>query len=164
MTRSPSETLASLGSPRVVVVGDLLLDRYITGLVERISPEAPIQVLAVESDERRLGGAGSVAHDLQVLGARPVLVGVVGDDDSGRAVKEQAKAAGIDLVVVVDATRPTSLKTRHLARSHSIPQQVLRVDREDTRPLSPAVEAKVIVALSGALAPFEGMRSRKIVG
>ena len=127
MSRAPADVLAALGSPRVVVVGDLILDRYITGLVERISPEAPIQVLAVESDERRLGGAGSVAAALAVLGARPVLVGVVGRDDSGAEVARQARAAGVEIVAVEDPARPTSLKTRHLARSHSIPQQVLRV-------------------------------------
>jgi len=150
-TRSSVEVLASLGSPRVVVVGDLLLDRYITGLVERISPEAPIQVLAVERDERRIGGAGSVAHDLAVLEAKAVLVGVVGKDDSGAELRRQAEAAGIELVAVEDPTRPTSLKTRHLARSHGIPQQVLRVDREVTTPIAGELEQRVLAALDRAL-------------
>ncbi len=149
--RSAAEVLASLGTPRVVVVGDLLLDRYITGLVERISPEAPIQVLAVEHDERRIGGAGSVAHDLAVLEARAVLVGVVGEDDSGAELRRQAQAAGIELVAVIDPSRPTSLKTRHLARSHGIPQQVLRVDREVTTPVAGDVEVRVLAAIDRAL-------------
>jgi D-beta-D-heptose 7-phosphate kinase/D-beta-D-heptose 1-phosphate adenosyltransferase len=151
VSRAPADVLAALGSPRVVVVGDLILDRYITGLVERISPEAPIQVLAVESDERRLGGAGSVAAALAVLGARPVLVGVVGRDDSGAEVARQARAAGVEIVAVEDPARPTSLKTRHLARSHSIPQQVLRVDREVTSPVAGAVEDAVLAAVARAL-------------
>jgi len=149
--RSPTEVLSALGRPRVVVVGDLILDRYITGVVDRISPEAPIQVLSVESDERRLGGAGSVAADLAALGARTTLVGVLGRDDSAAAARAQAQALGIDLVAVEDPSRPTSLKTRHLARSHSIPQQVLRVDREDVRALAPEVETAVLAALDRAL-------------
>ena len=149
--RSPAEVLASLGSPRIVVIGDLILDRYITGIVDRISPEAPIQVLTVEKDERRLGGAGSVAADLAVLGARTTLLGVLGRDDSAAFARSAAKDLGVELVAVEDASRPTSLKTRHLARSHSIPQQVLRVDREDVRPLAADVEKAVIVALDRAL-------------
>ncbi|MBL9087016.1 MAG: D-glycero-beta-D-manno-heptose 1-phosphate adenylyltransferase [Planctomycetia bacterium] len=152
MTRGAAEVLASLVHPRVVVVGDLILDRYISGLVERISPEAPIQVLSVERDEKRLGGAGSVAGALAVLKARTRLVGVVGRDDSGAEVARQAKATGIDLVAVETPERPTSLKTRHLARSHSIPQQVLRVDREVTTPVAGALEASVLAALDAALA------------
>ena len=152
MTRTPAQILASLGRPRVVVVGDLILDRYITGSVERISPEAPIQVLTVESDEKRLGGAGSVAQALAVLEARATLVGVIGRDDSAAEVRRQAAAAGIELVAVEDPSRPTSLKTRHLARSHSTPQQVLRVDREDVRPVSGEVAAGVLAALDRALA------------
>ncbi|MCC7137264.1 MAG: D-glycero-beta-D-manno-heptose 1-phosphate adenylyltransferase [Planctomycetes bacterium] len=151
MSRSAAEVLAALRAPRVVVVGDLILDRYITGLVERISPEAPIQVLAVEHDERRLGGAGSVANDLAVLGARARLVGLLGDDDSGAEVRRQCEAAGIDLVAVT-CERPTSLKTRHLARSHSTAQQVLRVDREVTTPVEGALERRVLAALDAAFA------------
>ncbi len=152
MIRSPAHLLAELGRPRVVVVGDLILDRYVTGTVDRISPEAPIQVLTVESDERRLGGAGSVAQALAVLEARATLVGVVGLDDSGAEVRRQAESHGIELLAIEDASRPTSLKTRHLARSHSTPQQVLRVDREDARPISSDVEARVFAALDRALA------------
>jgi D-beta-D-heptose 7-phosphate kinase/D-beta-D-heptose 1-phosphate adenosyltransferase len=151
MSRAPGEVLASLRDPRVVVVGDLILDRYITGLVDRISPEAPIQVLTVERDEKRLGGAGSVANALAVLKARPRLVGVLGRDDSGAEVRRQCKDAGVDLVAI-ESDRPTSLKTRHLARSHSIPQQVLRVDREVTTPIAGDLEARVLAALDAALA------------
>jgi len=151
MSRTPAQLLAELGRPRVVVVGDLILDRYITGTVDRFSPEAPIQVLTVERDERRLGGAGSVAQALAVLGAHATLVGVVGLDDSGAEIRRQAQALGITLVALEDASRPTSLKTRHLARSHSTPQQVLRVDREDARPIVADVERRVFEALDRAL-------------
>jgi D-beta-D-heptose 7-phosphate kinase / D-beta-D-heptose 1-phosphate adenosyltransferase len=150
VSRTPAEVLAALSSPRVVVVGDLILDRYVTGTVDRISPEAPIQVLAVERDERRMGGAGSVANDLAALGVRPVLVGTLGRDEAGGELRAQAKAAGIECVATEDAGRPTSLKTRHLARGHST-QQILRVDHEDVRPLSSDVEARVVEALARSL-------------
>lgn len=152
MSRPVAEVLGALRRPVVVVVGDLILDRYITGLVERISPEAPIQVLSVEADEKRLGGAGSVANALAVLQARARLVGVVGRDDSGAELARQAAAAGIELFAVEAEGRPTSLKTRHLARSHSIPQQVLRVDREVTTPVGGDLEVRVLAALDRALA------------
>ncbi len=152
MRRSAAEVLASLAAPRVVVVGDLLLDRYVTGAVMRISPEAPIPVLRVERDETRLGGAGSVANNLAVLGAKVVLVGVLGDDEAVRVARDRAAAAGIRLAAPAAAGRPTSLKTRHLARSHSIPQQVLRVDSEVTEPISGALEREVLAALEAELA------------
>jgi D-beta-D-heptose 7-phosphate kinase/D-beta-D-heptose 1-phosphate adenosyltransferase len=152
VSRSPAEVLASIASPRVVVVGDLLLDRWITGTVERLSPEAPVPVLAVEGDDRRLGGAGSVAQALAVLGAKASLVGVLGADEEGRAFRALAAEAGLSLHAVPDASRPTSLKTRHLARSHSTPQQVLRVDRESTAAVGGAVETAVVAALDAALA------------
>jgi D-beta-D-heptose 7-phosphate kinase/D-beta-D-heptose 1-phosphate adenosyltransferase len=143
VTRPLPEVLGSLGRARVLVVGDLILDRYVFGRVDRVSPEAPIPVLRVESDETRLGGAGSVAHDLAVLGAEVALVGVLGSDEAGRALAARAEAAGVRLAAPTDPTRPTSLKTRHLARSHSLPQQLLRVDSESTDPLSPALAAAV---------------------
>ena len=147
MSRSPAEVLAALGSPRVVVVGDLILDHYVTGTVERISPEAPVPVLAVHRHERRLGGAGSVANDLAALGVRPTLVGAIGRDEPGADLRAQAKAAGIECVAIEDVGRRTSLKTRHLART----QPLMRVDDEDLHPLAPDVEARVVEALSRAL-------------
>jgi D-beta-D-heptose 7-phosphate kinase/D-beta-D-heptose 1-phosphate adenosyltransferase len=127
----------------VLVVGDLILDRYVSGRVDRISPEAPIPVLRVESEERRLGGAGSVAHDLAVLGAQVALVGVLGSDEPGRAFASLAQAAGVRVAAPTDPARPTSLKTRHLARSHSLPQQLLRVDSESTEAVPPALASAV---------------------
>jgi D-beta-D-heptose 7-phosphate kinase/D-beta-D-heptose 1-phosphate adenosyltransferase len=149
--RPPSEVLASIGRPRIVVVGDLILDRYVEGSVERISPEAPVQVLRVESDETRLGGAGSVAHNLAVLGADVVLVGVLGADEPGRRFAERAAAAGVRLSAPTDPARPTSVKTRHLARSHSLSQQLLRVDDERTEPVEGALEAAVAETVAAEL-------------
>ena len=90
MSRPLPEVLATLGAPKVLVVGDIVLDRYLTGAVERISPEAPIQVLRVENEEERLGCAGSVAQMLSVLGAETTLVGVVGDDKAAGLYNDES--------------------------------------------------------------------------
>jgi len=124
------------GTPRVLVVGDVMVDRYIFGAVSRVSPEAPIPVLLAGEEESRLGGAGNVALNLRALGAKVVLAGVVGSDEGAEICRERAEAAGIDLRgVVVDRGRPTSVKTRLISRTAQHAQQVLRVDRESTEPI-----------------------------
>ena len=140
MSRPLPEVLASLGAPRILVIGDLVLDRYLTGVVDRISPEAPIQVLRVEKEEERLGCAGSVAQMVSVLGAETTLVGVVGNDEGARRMARLAEASGVTLEAVVESGRRTAVKTRHLARSHSTDQQVLRVDEETIGVVSAACE------------------------
>lgn len=157
MTRTPAEVLARLRPARLVVVGDLMVDRYVTGVVERISPEAPIQVLRTEAEDERLGGAASVAADTAALGARTLLVGVVGDDAVAARVPELAKAAGITTEVVVEPGRRTTLKTRHLARSQAGQQQVLRVDHESAAPLSAAAEQALLERLARVLPGAEGV-------
>jgi len=151
MTRPLPEVLASLDAPRVLVVGDLVLDRYLLGAVDRISPEAPIQVLRVESETERLGCAGSVAQMVAVLGARTTLVGITGDDDGAARMARLAECAGIDLQTVVEAGRRTSVKTRHLARSHSTNQQVLRVDEETVGQVGDEAEAALRERLQALL-------------
>ena len=100
MTRSLPEVLSALGAPRLLVVGDLIVDRYTTGAVDRISPEAPIQVLRVESEVEQLGGAGAVAQNVAVLGAQVTLLGLLGDDRSGARMRALAQEAGVDLADV----------------------------------------------------------------
>jgi len=109
---------------RVLVLGDLMMDRYIWGDVSRISPEAPVPVVEVRSDSLQLGGAGNVAHNLESLGAAPLLAGVVGNDPEGRWIKSRMGAGGKG--ILVDARRPTIVKTRIVAHH----QQVVRVDLE----------------------------------
>ena len=122
-----------LGTPRVLIVGDLILDRYVTGDVERISPEAPIPLLTAKSSEMRLGGAGNVAANLLAMEAEVEVVGIVGDDDRGETLLGQLEECGADASGVVRlAERPTTLKTRMLGGA----QQILRVDWEDRRPLT----------------------------
>ena len=126
------DVLMGLGRPRVVIIGDLSLDRYVTGDVTRISPEAPIPVLTARSLELRLGGAGNVAANLRAMEADVDVLGVVGDDGHGRAMREMLEAAGIGaLGIVIDPTRPTIEKTRMMSGV----QQMLRVDHEDARAL-----------------------------
>jgi len=138
-----------LGKPRIAVVGDLMLDRYVYGDADRISPEAPIQVLRATGEENRLGGAGSVVSNLRALGADVAVFGVVGRDENGRQVTENLKAAGAKIGGVLRlAVRPTTVKTRFVGRAqHRIPQQVLRVDWEDTRPLPRKAEDRLIAKI-----------------
>src|SRR5262245_53422659 len=112
---------------RIVVWGDLMLDRYLWGRVDRISPEAPVPVVEIERETFALGGAGNVAANLAALGARPVLVGVVGQDADGDLLVATLDERGIETAPVArDATRPTTVKTRVIAHQ----QQVVRADRE----------------------------------
>ncbi len=133
------------GSP-VLCVGDAMLDRFVYGSAERISPEAPIPVVRVERESAMLGGAGNVARNLVALGARPVFVSVVGDDGAGREVTRLVGEHGeVDPCIVVEPGRPTTIKTRFFASS----QQLLRADHETTAALSDATRDTM---LSQALA------------
>ena len=131
------------GRPRVLIVGDLILDRYVSGEVTRISPEAPIPILSAKSSEERLGGAGNVAANLVAMGGQVDAVGVLGEDEAGRKLKSLLAGIGVDTAgCVVDPARPTILKTRLMSGAH----QMLRVDNEDARPIAgPACEAMLKV-------------------
>jgi len=148
-----------LGRPRLCVVGDLVLDRYVFGDAERISPEAPIAVLRAVDEEVRLGGAGAVVNNLRALGARVSVFSVVGKDVAGDAVLGQLKAAGAATGGVVRlAHRPTTIKTRFVGRAqHRHPQQVLRVDQEDTTPLARDTEDRLLAKVKAALKSADGV-------
>ncbi len=122
---------------RLLVVGDLMLDEYVWGHVERISPEAPVPVVAVLNEEFTLGGAANVAKNLCLLGARVGVAGVVGTGPQGGRLRSELAKLGVDVgAVVEEAGRPTTRKTRIVAEH----QQVLRIDRETTREISRASE------------------------
>src|SRR5215471_5343947 len=111
MTGDLIELVQNLGQPRVLVVGDVMLDRYVWGDAARISQEAPVLLLQADRREERLGGASSVATMLAALNARPMLAGVIGDDAGGRQTRLIAEALGIDCeAVLVDIGRPTTVK------------------------------------------------------
>src|SRR5262247_2219836 len=127
--------LSGLENATVLCVGDLMLDTYVYGEVERISPEAPAQVLAVKREDVIVGGAGNVARNIAGLGARCVFVGIVGDDLAGKTL-ESAFARQADLIqsrLVVDQLRPTTRKTRFVSEHHST--HLLRADWEVVRPV-----------------------------
>jgi rfaE bifunctional protein kinase chain/domain len=112
----------------VLVVGDVMLDRFVVGRVTRISPEAPVPIVRFESEHTRLGGAANVAHNIVALGGRASLVGIVGKDAAAAALRAQLDAAGIDAGgLVEDAARPTTEKVRVVTERN---QQVARIDYE----------------------------------
>jgi D-beta-D-heptose 7-phosphate kinase/D-beta-D-heptose 1-phosphate adenosyltransferase len=125
-------------SPRVLVVGDVMLDRYVHSQADRISPEAPVPVLVFDHEEYRLGGAANVAANLQAMGAKVTLAAVVGLGSSG-LMEDLCKAQGIDPAFVISEDRPTTTKTRFMCQG----RQVARMDREHTRPLLPLVEEQL---------------------
>src|SRR5436305_2527918 len=140
-----------LGQPRVLVVGDLMLDRYVWGDAERISQEAPVILLRADNREERLGGASSVANMLRALGAKVSLAGVVGADVDATRIRQLLTDLAIDHEgVVTDAGRPSTVKERYIGRAqHKHPQQMLRVDYEVRAPVPEAIEgelARVVAA------------------
>ena len=139
--------LQALGDPRVAVVGDFMLDRYIWGDAERVSPEAPVPVVHAHREEDRLGGAGNVAANLAALGARPCCFGAAGQDSSGDLLADALRAAGAEADGLVRCgDRPTVQKIRVMARN----QQMLRVDREEADALTADDEAALLAALCAA--------------
>lgn len=125
----------------ILIVGDIMLDRYLWGNVSRISPEAPVPVVEINKEEHLLGGAANVANNIAVLGGKPILVGVVGKDDF--AVKLNAELAAGDFDtngIFTDSDRPTTVKTRIIAHN----QQVVRADREKTDEISANLIKKII--------------------
>ena len=123
MNAYPADAIAR---SRVLVVGDVMLDRYWFGEVERISPEAPVPVVRVARREDRLGGAANVARNVAALGGQATLVGIVGADEAGGSIDRLAGQAGVQADLVADTEHPTTLKMRVLGRQ----QQLLRVDFE----------------------------------
>jgi D-beta-D-heptose 7-phosphate kinase/D-beta-D-heptose 1-phosphate adenosyltransferase len=147
------ELVQNLGQPRVLVIGDLMLDRYVWGDAERISQEAPVILLHADRREERLGGASSVATLLRALGARVALAGVVGPDADGERIRRTLLDLGIDdEAVLVDPERPSTVKERYIGRAQQRhPQQIVRVDYEVRTPLSQAQEDRLNQAITQQL-------------
>jgi rfaE bifunctional protein kinase chain/domain len=124
MSSFPKDAIANA---RVLVVGDVMLDRYWFGEVERISPEAPVPVVRVVKREDRLGGAANVARNIVALGAKATLVGLVGQDEAAQRMHELLTEDGIEAYLIADSAHPTTLKMRVLGKQ----QQLLRIDFEE---------------------------------
>lgn len=124
----------------MLVVGDCMIDRYLVGRVERISPEAPVPVVRAEEGWSAAGGAANVAAGVASLGSRAALVAAAGDDEDCRELESLLSECGIEEAALVrDPDRPTSVKTRVMARR----QQMLRIDRESTAPLPESVRVRL---------------------
>ncbi len=139
---------------KLLVIGDVMLDHFIYGTVERISPEAPIPVLKVEREARMLGGAGNVARNANALGARVTLVATVGDDDAGGTIVQLVGAEGqLSGNLVVVPGRPTTVKTRFVAQG----QQLLRSDQEDAAAITSDIERRLLEAIEGELSEADAV-------
>jgi len=137
-------TIQKLGHPKILVLGDLILDRYIWGNAERISQEAPVILLREDTQEVRLGGAANVANMLIGLESEVTMAGVIGSDLDGAVIREALIERGVDCSAMInDASRPTTVKQRFMGRAQQRhPHQILRVDREVNTPLDqPTSEA-----------------------
>jgi D-beta-D-heptose 7-phosphate kinase/D-beta-D-heptose 1-phosphate adenosyltransferase len=146
-------TLDKIAGTPILVVGDLILDRYIWGKVDRISPEAPVPVVEVVKTEDRLGGAGNVVRNLVTIGAKPTVCGLIGDDEDGRDLMKLFREIGANVDgVVIDNSRPTTVKTRVIAGS----QQMVRIDREKKAGDSADASRKMVEAINRAM---EGSRA-----
>ena len=136
--------LEALGRPRVLILGDLILDRYVLGEVQRISPEAPIPVLHGRSFDERLGGAGNVAVNLHSMQAEIEVLGVLGEDEAGKRQLALLRELGVDVDgCQLDGSRPSTVKTRMISGVH----QMLRLDWEDSRKLSDSVQEALCEAV-----------------
>lgn len=121
------ELIENANGKTVLVIGDVMLDRYFWGSVSRVSPEAPVPVIDIEDESFHLGGAANVAKNLRSLGAIPILCGVIGDDNSGRKFLEISQKIGLNTDgLYIDKSRPTTVKTRILGNN----QHIARIDRE----------------------------------
>lgn len=137
--------LGGMKGRRIAVVGDLMLDRYIWGSVSRISPEAPVPVIDMETEQMRLGGAANVAMNIKSLGGVPVLAGVVGSDGSGTQLFNLVRERGFATEgIVADPARPTTVKTRVIAHS----QHVVRIDRELRTDISFTIQNEILENLT----------------
>ena len=135
------DVVQQLGHPRVLVLGDLILDRYVWGDAERVSQEAPVILLREEKQEARLGGAANVANMLRGLEAEATIAGAVGDDADGRCVRDELTAAGIGCAsLIFDSGRPTTVKQRFIGRA----QQRQRRRPTAARHTSPGLPSHVV--------------------
>src|SRR5258707_1110776 len=149
LTRDRIEALLKkMATTKVVVVGDAMLDVYLVGEVDRVSPEAPVPVVTVHASRHGLGGAANVAANVAALGADCRLVAVVGEDQRGQSVRAELDDLRLNSsFLITDSARPTTSKTRVVARG----QQMLRIDEEIDDPISAKVMERLARALEHAL-------------
>lgn len=136
--------ISKMQGATVLLVGDVMLDQYVVGAVHRQSPEAPVPVLQEEATTNILGGAANVALNMAAMGGDVTLIGVVGDDAQGRLITQELQDAGVTAHLVVDASRPTTLKTRFLNGD----THLMRRDWESTAPITGTVLDAVVAHMA----------------
>jgi D-glycero-beta-D-manno-heptose-7-phosphate kinase len=140
-----SSVIDTFASHKVLIIGDVMIDSYLWGKVDRISPEAPVPIITWTSQENRLGGAANVALNVQSLGATPILCSVIGSDDRSKIFYELlGKQRMSSIGIIEDNERMTTMKTRIISND----QQMLRVDRENDKPLSSFVEKQFAIHIN----------------
>lgn len=143
MKESMYDDVEKLAASCVVVVGDIMLDEYQWGRVERISPEAPVPIVSIEKSDSLLGGAGNVARNIKALGGQPYLLSVCGNDRNGKELEKLLEQQGISHCLLQEENRSTTLKTRVIAEG----QHIVRIDRESLLPVSNMLEKELCVRL-----------------
>ena len=147
-------TISKFKGVKILVIGDLILDEFIWGDSSRISPEAPVPVVLVDRESLMPGGAANVANNISAIGAKAYLAGVIGKDEHGRQLETILKKKGVDLEgIVSDPDRPTTLKTRVVARH----QQIVRIDRERSGHLSPLISRELADYIKGKIKEVDGI-------
>jgi rfaE bifunctional protein kinase chain/domain len=142
----------ALSKVRALVVGDLMLDRYLWGNVSRISPEAPVPVVDIDRSDSRPGGAANVALNIKAMGAKASLCGIIGEDDNAQILKNRLQEAGFDhSLVMADPTRVTTTKTRIIGNN----QQILRVDHENREQISEDLRNRILESLGIVIQDFD---------
>ena len=141
--KDASRWLPDFSKCRVLVVGDLMLDEYCRGHIERISPEAPVPILSVEGRDVALGGAANVVRNLRSLGVEAVVIGVIGQDETGEQICALLGNLGVKTSGLVrDVNRKSCRKVRFVSLEHG--QQVFRMDEESIHPVSGSIEEQII--------------------
>jgi len=147
-----NDVLDAMERVKVLVIGDLMMDQYVWGHVDRISPEAPVPVVKVQGESIDPGGAANVVNNIKSLGGSVFPCGVVGRDSLGRQLVQKLQRKGIDTKgIIADGDRPTTLKTRMMAQKH----QILRIDREVSSPVSTTTFRKLIAFIKSAISKID---------
>ncbi len=147
------EITSQFSGKRLLVVGDVFLDRYIFGVVERLNPEAPVPILHAKKEENATGGAGNTAKNAAMLGATVVCIGIVGNDDVGSSLEETAKKENYTPVFIRDSRLPTIVKKRYIVGS----QQLLRVDHEEVLQSDHSIEQEIVQAITDNVENIDGI-------
>jgi len=148
------EYIEKFSDAKVLVIGDIIMDKYIWGDVSRISPEAPVPVVDIRQETKMLGGAANVINNIVSLGGKSILCGVVGDDHTGSEIVERiGKMGSLTEGILLEPDRPTSIKTRVIAHS----QQVVRFDRESRKGIRPGSMKKILEFISGMRSEFDAI-------